>query len=429
MIESAAAKRNLVTAGMLAGPLKSGWVVVADIVGYSLKSDPVQRDIATFLMRAVESTYLFRHYLQNHAAYSISCTGDGFILVVDDGAIDGSESELLAFVEQIQALVAAYEQRLNLASGTSEFDRAFKIRMGLHRGAFSFEEIRGQRNSIGTGLNVAVRIAGHGDAGHILASREFADTIKRRSTLGEGQFLGPCGEARVKHGLGLPVYTYFRQQSPDGAVLFGRKENSKAGERQIQVDILIERSLKGLIDQLSGDLSRIAPAGALGLRATILAPTPSLRHLAVTEHRYVYGEPPGATDAAFLINPVEKPQGASAKAYTTDEVQFVLGLPDRYLDYSGYCRELADVGLDEAAVAAFRRPCRAFIAVPFHLPVTSDTRFVLTVDSLHPLRSERYPDTDVVEIAKSGVNRTLEALGLLLELKQPLTRERKEHAP
>lgn len=44
--------------------LCSGWIAVADIVGYSLKPDHSQRDIATFLMRAIESTYLYRTCLR-----------------------------------------------------------------------------------------------------------------------------------------------------------------------------------------------------------------------------------------------------------------------------------------------------------------------------------------------------------------------------
>jgi len=407
--------------------LSNGWIVVADIVGYSLKSDAVQRDIATFLMRAVESTFLYRRFLQRSASYSIACTGDGFILALADEVVVGEEQTLLRFVEEIQALVKAYGQCLASRDPQScdpdmspdrKRQSEFSVRLGLHRGLFAFEEILGQRNAIGTGLNLAVRIAGHGDAGHILASREFVDAINRTSTVGPGQFFASLGEAGVKHGLGLPVFSYFREV--DGVVVYGSRQNTRAGERQRSVDELIIKRLSEITAKVAALLQKHDPdltSRRTGLRLTLLAPTLKREFLAVTRYRYLSHEPPATTDAAYVIDGLNKAEGVSARAYVTGEPSLITKLPDRHTSFEDYCAQLKTVGLKEDTIRQFRRPCRAFVAVPVQLPVSNEVRLVLTLDSLEPLFE---PESPKMQEVVATLTEESARIALLIELKQPL---------
>lgn len=406
--------------------LSKGWIAVVDIVGFSLKPDPIQRDIATFLMRAVESTHLYRMYLHGHLEYAVACTGDGFVLAVAESLLENRVEQILRFAEEIQALVHAYEEALlhnlnsqgELPSPLDTSMREFKIRIGLHRGEFAFEQILGQRNAVGTGLNLAVRIAGHGDAEHILASRQFVEAYAATATLVDGQFLAYSGEAGVKHGIGLQVYAYFREVEKN--VVFGNKANTKSGERQRRVDQLILAALEkctGRITRFLNDEAKIPPSET-GVRLTILAPSCEPKYLAVTQYRHLEGEPSTSSNVAYRIEG-DKPEGVSAEAFVLKRPALISQLPDRHREFREYCNRLAAHGLSEEAVTHFRRPCRAFVAVPFALAVAENAWFVLTLDSIDPLFAEDSPNMQAI---LSELKSTTDELALLLELKQPTPR-------
>lgn len=145
------------------------------------------------------------------------------------------------------------------------------MRLGIHRGAFAFEEVLGQRNSIGTGINLACRITGHGDGDHILLTAE-AGRVLSRIGLAHGQYVVPIGEAGVKHNVGVLLYSYFRESQR--GLVFGRKENTKTGGRQIKIDALVLSVLQHLELRLTAILGKYdVDASDAGLRLTILAST------------------------------------------------------------------------------------------------------------------------------------------------------------
>ena len=417
--------------------LSRGWIVVADIVGYSLKPDSIQRDIATFLVRAVESAFLFRQILSRGNSYSVACTGDGFILVVADDALGNRSHELLRFCEEIQSAVSSYEWRLQSDPTTPQEGRSFRVRMGLDRGAFAFEEIFGHRNAIGTGINLACRLTAIGDEGHILVSPDalrelhpdrhhehFRERVVNEQTRQLFAFLGEVG---IKHDFGLNVYSYVRHGEDGKSVIFGSSLQPRVLERQATVDRLIRKKLAQLESDVSKYISQneIDPKRAR-LRLTILAPSSGKTRLTVTAYRHIaFGESPATSDVAYSIAK-DRPEGVSAEAYVHMEPRTVTMLPDKFADLDSYCGALEAHHLSKEDILGFRRPCRAFIATPIVLPVTSGAnvedkencaRFVLTLDSLDGLFKETSPEIcEIVKMMQSAA----EQLATLLELKHPM---------
>src|SRR3989440_11085172 len=89
-----------------------------------------------------------------------------------------------------------------------EISRALKehrqLRMGVHSGPVSgVIDVNGQANLAGAGLNMAQRVMGCGDAGHILVSKRVADD------LGEYEHWRPLlhdlGQYEVKHGMRVSI--------------------------------------------------------------------------------------------------------------------------------------------------------------------------------------------------------------------------------
>src|SRR3989454_870293 len=76
--------------------------------------------------------------------------------------------------------------------------------MGVHSGPVSgVIDVNGHANLAGAGLNMAQRVMGCGDAGHILVSKRVADD------LGEYEHWRPLlhdlGECEVKHGMRMSI--------------------------------------------------------------------------------------------------------------------------------------------------------------------------------------------------------------------------------
>src|SRR5207302_10144898 len=87
-----------------------------------------------------------------------------------------------------------------------------QLRMGVHSGPVSgVIDVNGQANLAGAGLNVAQRVMGCGDAGHILVSKRAADD------LGEYEHWRPLlhdlGECEVKHGMRISIVNLHADQA------------------------------------------------------------------------------------------------------------------------------------------------------------------------------------------------------------------------
>jgi TolB-like protein/Tfp pilus assembly protein PilF len=83
-----------------------------------------------------------------------------------------------------------------------------QVRMGVHSGPVSgVIDVNGHANLAGAGLNIAQRVMGFGDAGHILISKHVAED------LGEYEhwrpFLHGLGECEVKHGVRVAIVSLY----------------------------------------------------------------------------------------------------------------------------------------------------------------------------------------------------------------------------
>src|SRR5881398_2762544 len=86
-----------------------------------------------------------------------------------------------------------------------------QLRMGVHSGPVSgVIDVNGHANLAGAGLNIAQRVMGFGDAGHILISKHVAED------LGEYEhwrpFLHGLGTCEVKHGIRVAIANLFADQ-------------------------------------------------------------------------------------------------------------------------------------------------------------------------------------------------------------------------
>src|SRR5437773_12485455 len=142
--------------------LEIAHVLFIDIVGYSKLSINDQRAAIDELNQVVRTSEQFQN--AEAAARLIKIpTGDGMALVFYKSPEEPVECAL-------------------------EISRALKehrqLRMGVHSGPVSgVIDVNGQANLAGAGLNMAQRVMGCGDAGHILLSKREIGRESRREEL------------------------------------------------------------------------------------------------------------------------------------------------------------------------------------------------------------------------------------------------------
>jgi len=164
--------------------LEIAHVLFIDIVGYSKLSINEQRAAIDELTQVVRASEQFQN--AEAAARLIKIpTGDGMALV---------------FYKSPEEPV---ECALEISRALKEHPK-LQLRMAAHSGPVSgVIDVNGQANLAGAGLNMAQRVMGCGDAGHILLSKRVADD------LGEYEHWRPLlhdlGECEVKHGMRVSI--------------------------------------------------------------------------------------------------------------------------------------------------------------------------------------------------------------------------------
>lgn len=154
-------------------------ILFMDIVGCSKHFTDEQLQIVDTLQAKVRASSEYQKAVSKHDVISIP-TGDGMALV---------------FLEDIEApLRCAIEISRALRS-----DPSCKVRMGIHSGpVFIVEDINGQRNVNGAGINRAQRVMDCGDGDHILLSNAMADVLRQFRHWSSR--IHDIGECRVKDG-------------------------------------------------------------------------------------------------------------------------------------------------------------------------------------------------------------------------------------
>jgi TolB-like protein/class 3 adenylate cyclase/Tfp pilus assembly protein PilF len=164
--------------------LEIAHVLFIDTVGYSKLSINDQRAAIDELNQTVRASEQFQNAEAAGRLLKIA-TGDGMALVF----YTSPEAPAQCAVEISRAL--------------KEHAR-LQLRMGIHSGPVSgVIDVNGHANLAGAGLNMAQRVMGCGDAGHILVSKRVADD------LGEYEHWRPLlhdlGACEMKHGMRVSI--------------------------------------------------------------------------------------------------------------------------------------------------------------------------------------------------------------------------------
>jgi Adenylate and Guanylate cyclase catalytic domain len=154
-------------------------VLFMDIVGASKRFTDDQPRMVKDLQDKVSQTL---EYKRAHGCNQLIAipTGDGMALVF----LDKIESPVRCSLELSRALRA---------------EESYKVRMGIHSGpVYIVEDINGQRNVSGAGINRAQRVMDCGDGDHILLSDTIAEALRqfREWSLA----IKDIGDCKVKDG-------------------------------------------------------------------------------------------------------------------------------------------------------------------------------------------------------------------------------------
>ena len=154
-------------------------VLFMDIVGASKRFTDDQPRMVKDLQTKVSQTLEYQRAHGCNQLVAIA-TGDGMALVF----LDKIESPIRCSLELSRALRA---------------EESYKVRMGIHSGpVFIVEDINGQRNVSGAGINRAQRVMDCGDGDHILLSDTIAESLRQFREW--NQIMKDIGDCKVKDG-------------------------------------------------------------------------------------------------------------------------------------------------------------------------------------------------------------------------------------
>ena len=170
--------------------LEIAHVLFIDIVGYSKLLTDEQSEALQELNQIVRNTEAVRE-AEAAGHLIILPTGDGMALVFTGSVERPAECAL----EVSQALHA--QPRL-------------PVRMGIHSGpVHHVRDANARENISGVGINIARRVMDCGDAGHILASKRFADDLAQHRRW--QRYLHELGDVEVKHGVVVSLVNLYAE--------------------------------------------------------------------------------------------------------------------------------------------------------------------------------------------------------------------------
>jgi TolB-like protein/class 3 adenylate cyclase/Tfp pilus assembly protein PilF len=202
--------------------LEIAHVLFIDVVGYSKLLVNEQRAVIEQLNQVVRKTPQVR---KSDAAGKLIRlpAGDGMALVF------------------FQTPEEPVQCAMEIAKALKSHPR-IQVRMGVHSGPVDqIKDVAGRPNVAGVGINIAQRVMGCGDAGHILLSKRVADDLAQDSLW--QPLLHDLGEVEVKHGGKLGIVNLY---SPE---LGNSQSPSKLPKREA-----IARPSVSLNDEEEGDM-------------------------------------------------------------------------------------------------------------------------------------------------------------------------------
>ena len=164
--------------------LEIAHVLFIDIVGYSKLSISDQHAAIEELNRVVRASEQFQRAEAASRLLKIP-TGDGMALV---------------FYTRLEAPAQC---AVEISRALKEHSR-LQLRMGIHSGPVSgIIDVNERANLTGAGINIAKRVMGCGDAGHILLSKHVAEDLEEYEEW--RPLLHDLGACEVKHGMQVAI--------------------------------------------------------------------------------------------------------------------------------------------------------------------------------------------------------------------------------
>jgi TolB-like protein/class 3 adenylate cyclase/Tfp pilus assembly protein PilF len=164
--------------------LEIAHVLFIDIVGYSKLSISDQHAAIEELNRVVRASEQFQRAEAASRLLKIP-TGDGMALV---------------FYTRLEAPAQC---AVEISRALKEHSR-LQLRMGIHSGPVSgVVDVNERANLTGAGINIAKRVMGCGDAGHILLSKHVAEDLEEYEEW--RPLLHDLGTCEVKHGMQVAI--------------------------------------------------------------------------------------------------------------------------------------------------------------------------------------------------------------------------------
>jgi TolB-like protein len=177
--------------------LEVGHILFLDIVGFSRLLADEQKELVQELNQIVRETKQFQA-AEAEGKLTRLPTGDGMVLV---------------FTNNPEAPI---ECALEISKALQNYPK-LKLRMGIHSGPVNpFADVNDQSNLAGAGINVAQRVVGCGDAGHILLSKHFAEDLEQYVQWRSHPH--DIGRVEVKHGARISVVNFYTDQLGNSAL-------------------------------------------------------------------------------------------------------------------------------------------------------------------------------------------------------------------
>src|ERR1043166_6315875 len=214
--------------------LEIAHVLFTDIVGYSKLPIPQQRAVVERLNEIVRATDEFQAAETAGRLLTLP-TGDGITLVF----YNSPEAPVECALEISRALKKHPE---------------LQLRMGVHSGPVSgVIDATGKANVAGPGINIAQRVMGCGDAGHILLSKHVAEDLEEYPHW--QPHLHELGECEVKHGVRVSVVNLYTEEVGNPAVpeklkaahVAAAARRKRAAYRWLSVGVLALLAVIGLV--------------------------------------------------------------------------------------------------------------------------------------------------------------------------------------
>jgi len=184
--------------------IQSGYIFFMDIVGYSKKTTEEQRKCFKDLGQIVKDTIQFK---------TANALEKLIVLPTGDGMILGFFTYLEDAINCGIAVAKAVKNRPDL-----------EMRMGIHCGdVCPLEDINGNLNISGDGINYAQRVMDSGEANHLLVSADVMAKYDRPNYV----LVQDLGDVVVKHGVVMRLYSLYGSD-------FGNKEFPSSRVKKVE---------------------------------------------------------------------------------------------------------------------------------------------------------------------------------------------------